>query len=93
MLQRAAITGEPYRGPSPDRDHPVERKLWAALGVAAASDLIAAPIMVRHRAVNLVYVHPLPGGGFSDQLAHELTALCARAADAYVRLIQRAKSA
>jgi hypothetical protein len=93
VLRAAAEAGEPFRGAPPDPAHPVEGRLWTALGLAPAGELIVVPIMVRHRPVNLVYVHPLPGVGFTDQAARELFSLCSRAADAYVRLIQRAKSA
>jgi hypothetical protein len=49
-------------------------------------------VVVRERLVNLVYCHPLAEGCFSDSVAHELVALCVRAADSYLRLIQRSKS-
>ena len=88
----AAEAGSAHRGPPLAPEHPVESRLWAALALPAPSEVIVAPIVVRHRAVNLVYAHPLPGGGFPDQVARELTALCNRASDAYVRLIQRSKS-
>ncbi|HVV82489.1 MAG TPA: hypothetical protein VHE35_05390 [Kofleriaceae bacterium] len=99
-LQAAADEGEPYRGPppaspaspAPPGAAPGEARLWSQLGLAPAAELIVAPIVVRHRAVNLVYAHPLPGTSFSDQVARELLGLCTRASEAYVRLIQRAKS-
>lgn len=92
-LQVANDDVAPFRGPSPAPGRPTESRLWSALGLAAANDLLVAPIVVRNRPVNLVYVHPLPGGGLDDQVARELTVLCSRASDAYVRLIQRTKSA
>jgi hypothetical protein len=54
--------------------------------------VIVAPIIVRNRAVNLVYAHPLGGGPFPDIIAREIIALCAHASEAYVRLIQRSKA-
>lgn len=91
-LQAAHDDGVPFRGRSPAPGHPTETRLWAALGLAPAAEVLVAPIMVRQRPVNLVYAHPLPGGGFPDQVVRELLALCTRASDAYVRVIQRAKS-
>lgn len=91
-FQRASDDGVAHRGPPPAVEHSTEPRVWSALGLATATDVIVAPILVRHRAVNVVYAHPLPGAGFPDQVARELIALCGRASDAYVRLIQRAKT-
>ena len=82
----------PFRGPSPAPGHPIEGRLWTALGLATPAEVLVLPIVVRQRPVNLVYAHPLPGGGFPEPVARELLALCTRASDAYVRLIQRAKT-
>ncbi len=92
VLQAACDDGVPFRGPSPAPGHPTETRLWTALGLAPAAELLVAPIVVRQRPVNLVYAHPLPGAGFPEQVARELFALCTRASDAYVRLIQRSKT-
>ncbi len=91
-LQAANDDGVPFRGASPAPGHPIESRLWTALGLASPPEMLVLPIVVRQRPVNLVYAHPLPGGGFPEPIARELLALCTRAADAYVRLIQRAKT-
>ncbi len=91
VFRAAADTGTARRGPPPAA-HPIEARLWSALGLPPAGEVIVAPIVVRHRAVNLVYAHPLAGGGFPEQIARELMALCGRASDAYVRMIQRSKT-
>ena len=92
-FKTASDDGVAYRGPSAAPGHPAETRLCSALGLQPPAEVIVAPIGVRQRSVNLVYAHPPPGGTFSDQVARELIALCGRASDAYVRLIQRAKTA
>lgn len=91
-FQAAVDEGAPFRG-APPAGHVAEPLLWQAMGLAPAAEVIVAPIVVRSRPVNLVYAHPPGGGPFADAVARELLTLCARASDAYVRLIQRSKSA
>jgi hypothetical protein len=83
----------PFRGAPPTPGRPTEIRLWTALGLAPAAELVVAPVVVRERPVNVVYCHPLAEGCFPDAVVHQLLALCVRASDAYLRLIQRSKSA
>lgn len=93
-LQAAYDAGKPYRGGSPSAGQPVERKLWDAIGVPdAPAEVFVAPVMVRQRVVNLVYVHGFGGVSIEDAYIDELVELCVRASEAYVRLIQEAKAA
>jgi hypothetical protein len=89
-LQMANDTGAPFLGAPPSAGRPVERQLWAALGVAdEPNDVAVVPVVVRRRVVNLIYVHgvdPAAATPFDglDQVA-------GLAAEAYVRLIQATK--
>ncbi len=90
-LQSAHDAGEPYIGAPPSAAKPVETKLWAALGASPEPQEVAVvPIMVKQRAVNLIYAHVL-GGPPPAQLAHELADLANRCETSYLRLIRQAR--
>jgi hypothetical protein len=80
-----------FHGPVPAPVHPIENRLWEALGTPPPLDLVVAPILVKQRVINLVYAHGLAGAAVPDQDAAELAELTVRASDAYVRLIQRSR--
>jgi hypothetical protein len=91
-LQSAHDAGQPFVGPPPSAARPVESKLWQALGTnPEPAVVIVVPVMVRQRAVNLIYAHPLPGASPTAQLVHELNDLANRAQTAYLRLIRQAR--
>ncbi len=93
VLQTAHDSGEPFRGTSPSAGRPIEKRLWSALGVdREPEEVLVVPVRVGRRVVNLVYVHGFGGEKIPDYLADELEELALRASDAYVRLIQLAKS-
>lgn len=81
-----------YHGPVPATVHPVESRLWEALGTPPPLDLIVAPILVKQRVVNLVYAHAPGGAIINVSDAAELAELAVRASDAYVRLIKKSKT-
>ncbi|MEJ7604486.1 MAG: hypothetical protein WKG01_41910 [Kofleriaceae bacterium] len=90
-LQSAHDAGAAYVGPPPSTARPVESQLWSALGTTPdPTAVIVVPILVKQRAVNLVYAHlaMLPP---SQQLITELTDLAHRAQDSYARLIRQAR--
>lgn len=90
-LQSAADAGAPFVGPPPSTAHPVESKLWQALGVTPEPvEVVVVPVLVKQRAVNLVYAHTL-GGPPPPQLVTELTELATHAQTAYLRLIRVAR--
>ncbi len=90
-LQTAHDTGETFVGPPPSEGKPVETQLWTSLGITPEPvTILVVPIMVRQRAVNLVYCHTL-GGPPPAQLVTELSDLAARVQAAYVRLIKAAR--
>ena len=50
----------PFVGAPPSAARPVESQLWAALGADPAPvEVVVVPILVKQRAVNLVYAHTL----------------------------------
>ena len=81
-----------FHGPVPAGAHPVEKRLWDALGTTPPADLLVAPILVKQRIVNLVYAHGPSGAALDVSDAAELAELAVRASDAYVRLIKKSKS-
>jgi hypothetical protein len=93
VLQAAHDSGRPYRGGPISAGRPVEKELWAAIGIQEEpSDMIVVPVVVKQRVVNLVYAHGVDGGPIRDEFADELYDLGAKAADAYMRLIRDAKT-
>jgi len=91
-LQSAHDSCEPFIGPAPSAARPVETQLWAAIGTThpEPTDMIVVPIMVKQRAVNLMYAH-LTGTPVARSLIEELTDLAARCQTSYLRLIRQAR--
>ncbi|MBS1118721.1 MAG: GspIIEN domain protein [Deltaproteobacteria bacterium] len=90
-LQSAHDAGQPFVGVPPSAARPVETKLWAALGaVPEPTSVVVVPILVKQRAVNLIYAHTL-GGAPDPQLVTELVDLAGRCQTAYLRLIRQAR--
>jgi len=81
-----------FHGATPTSVHPIENRLWQALGTPPPVDLLVAPIVVKQRCVNLVYAHAPGGGRLDPSDAAELAELAVRASDAYVRLIKKSKT-
>jgi hypothetical protein len=81
-----------YHGPPPSTGHPVENRLWEALGTPPPLDLLVAPVLVKQRVVNLVYAHAVGGAMLPGDDAAELAELAVRASEAYVRLIKKSKT-
>jgi hypothetical protein len=89
-LQSAHDAGEPFVGYPPSAAKPVESKLWTALGVSEPTQVVVVPIMVKQRAVNLIYTHVI-GGPPPSQLVAELGDLAHRCETSYLRLIRQAR--
>jgi hypothetical protein len=90
-LQAAHDTARTYQGPPPAAAKPVESALWNALGVDPRPvEVLVIPILVKQRAVNLVYAHTL-GGSPPAALVSELQDLAARTQASYLRLIRQTR--
>lgn len=90
-LQSAHDAGEPYVGPPVSAAKPVELQLWAALGATPEPVEVAViPVVVKQRAVNLIYAHTL-GGPPPAALIGELVDLANRCATTYLRLIRQSR--
>jgi hypothetical protein len=90
-LQSAHDSGQPFVGAAPSSARPVEKQLWAALGTSPEPvAAVVVPVLVKQRAVNLIYAHitttPPP-----SLLVSELTDLATRAQASYLRLIRAAR--
>ncbi len=90
-LQSAHDAGQPFVGTPPSAARPVEKQLWAALGTQPEPfAVLVVPVLVKQRAVNLVYAHLLSSPP-PNQLVTELAELAARAQASYLRLIRQAR--
>lgn len=92
-LQSAHDAGQPFVGSPPSAARPVEKQLWATL--ATQPDpfaVLVVPVLVKQRAVNLVYAH-LTSAPPPSQLVTELGELAMRAQASYLRLIRQARGA
>jgi hypothetical protein len=90
-LQSAHDAGQPFVGTPPSAARPVEKQLWAALGTHPEPfAVLVVPVLVKQRAVNLVYAH-IVSSPPPNQLVTELGELAARAQASYLRLIRQAR--
>ncbi|HEX3761443.1 MAG TPA: hypothetical protein VHW23_22255 [Kofleriaceae bacterium] len=90
-LQSAHDAGQPFVGTPPSAARPIEKQLWAALGIQPEPfAVLVMPVLVKQRAVNLLYAH-LVGTPPPNQLVTELGELAARAQASYLRLIRQAR--
>ncbi|HET9622797.1 MAG TPA: hypothetical protein VFP84_15595, partial [Kofleriaceae bacterium] len=90
-LQAAHDSGQPFAGPPPSTARPVEKQLWTALGTTPEPvAVLVVPVLVKQRAVNLIYAHiamtPPP-----SLFVSELSDLASRAQASYLRLIRAAR--
>ena len=90
-FQAAHDTSATFSGPPPAPAHPVESRLWEALGeVPEPREVTVVPVILKQRVVNLIYAHA--AGGVPHQLVEELGQLAARMQSAYLRLIRNSKT-
>jgi hypothetical protein len=90
-LQSAHDAGQPFVGMPPSAARPVEKQLWVALATQPEPfAVLVVPVLVKQRAVNLVYAH-LASSTPPTQLVTEISDLAARAQAAYLRLIRQAR--
>jgi len=92
-LQSAHDAGQPFVGSPPSAARPVEKQLWTALAIQPEpSTVLVVPVLVKQRAVNLVYAHTA-GSSPPAPLVSELADLASRAQISYLRLIRQARGA
>ena len=90
-FQAAHDSGHAYLGPPPSPAKPIETMLWKALGTDPQPvEVLVVPVLVKQRAVNLVYAHTL-GGTPPQSLITELQELATRAQTSYLRLIRQTR--
>jgi hypothetical protein len=90
-LQSAHDAGQPFVGTPPSAARPVEKQLWTALAAHPEPfAVLVVPVLVKQRAVNLVYAHVMNGPP-PAQLVSELGDLALRAQASYLRLIRQAR--
>ncbi len=90
-LQAAYDAGQVFLGAPPSPAKPIETQLWSALGIDLKPvEMLVVPILVKQRAVNLVYAHTI-GGSPPQSLITELQDLASRAQASYLRLIRQTR--
>lgn len=90
-LQAAHDSAHTFVGAPPSAAHPLETQLWTALRASPEPPaVVVVPVLVKQRAVNLIYAHTLAGPP-PRQLVSELQDLAARAQTSYLRLIRQAR--
>jgi len=90
-LQSAHDAGQPFVGTPPSAARPIEKQLWAVLGTQPEPvAVLVVPVLVKQRAVNLVYAH-IASSDPPSQLVAEIGDLSVRAQAAYLRLIRKAR--
>jgi hypothetical protein len=90
-LQAAHDGAQPFLGAPPSPAKPIESQLWAAIGTELKPvEVLVVPILVKQRAVNLIYAHTI-GGSPPQALITELQDLAARAQSSYLRLIRQTR--
>jgi len=90
-LQAAHDGGQAYLGAPPSPAKPIESMLWAAIGTDIKPvEVLVVPILVKQRAVNLVYAHTI-GGSPPQAFITELQDLATRAQSSYLRLIRQTR--
>ncbi|HEU4734081.1 MAG TPA: hypothetical protein VFT22_39595 [Kofleriaceae bacterium] len=90
-LQSAHDAGQPFVGSPPSAARPVEKQLWGALAIQPEPfAVLVVPVLVKQRAVNLVYAH-ITSSPPPSQLVTELIDLALRAQTSYLRLIRQAR--
>ena len=80
-----------FRGPPPSEGAYLHTQIWRYLHTEAPRDSVVVPIAIGERAISLVYAHASGAAGLSDDHVRDLQAVCTAAANAFVRMIQRAK--
>jgi hypothetical protein len=89
-FQAAHDTLARFSGPPPSPAHPIESKLWDALGGPPdPAEVTVVPVILKQRVVNLIYAHAT--GGVPGEVVEELAVLAQHAQDAYLRLIRQSK--
>ena len=90
-FQSAHDTGARFIGEPPSPAKPVETQLWSALDITPEpTSVMVVPILVKQRAVNLVYAHTI-GGSPPQAFITELQDLATRAQSSYLRLIRQTR--
>lgn len=90
-LQAAYDGARVFLGAPPSPAKPVESSLWTAMGLELKPvEVLVVPILVKQRAVNLVYAHTI-GGSPPQSLVTELQDLAVRAQSSYLRLIRQTR--
>ena len=77
---------------APANDEPIVARLWKLLHCEAPSEIAVAPIILKDRVVNLVYVHPHEAMKLPQDTTVMLADITRAASDRYLELIVAKKS-
>lgn len=92
-FRTAAEGGVVVHGAPPASGARVHLHFWRALSALPPAELVVVPILMKGRAVNLIYAHADGGGAIDGGRVRDLERLAAGVTEAYTRLIQAGKPA
>jgi hypothetical protein len=91
MFKAAKDRMATFRGPPPSEGVYLHTQIWKYLHAEPPADVVVVPIGIGERVICLVYAHATDSSRLPSDFVEELQAVCSAAANAFVRLIQRAK--
>jgi hypothetical protein len=80
-----------FRGPPPPEGTYLHSQIWKYLHSQPPSDVVVVPVTIGPRVIALIYAHAAGTGRLSDEHVRDLQVISSAAANAFVRLIQRAR--
>lgn len=92
VFQQAVETGAPVRRVPPEEGERLHGRLWKLLRSAPDHEVVAAPVVLGKRTVNLIYGHPAPNTSLAVTAENDLGKVASAAAAAYERLIRNRQS-
>jgi hypothetical protein len=78
-----------FHGAPPAEGAQLQERLWKLLRCPAPTDVLVCPVVLGKRVVNLLYAQMDDGSPLSETAVEEASKLCAEAAAAYARLIDK----
>jgi hypothetical protein len=91
VLARARDGARAVLSAPAEAEEPIHRRLWKLLRLEPPEVLAAAPVVLKGRVVNMIYLHPHPGETFPPDIEEQLELLCEAVAQSFLRLIRERK--
>lgn len=92
VIARAKERGEAVIETPSEDQAAVHRRLWRLLSLPSPQQVAAAPVVLKGRTVNMIYVHPRPQEDLPINTLEAMGELVRQAQEAFTRLIAHKKS-